>query len=310
MGGALMTLVSVIVPMWNDSSYIIECLKSIDANDDIIGEVIVIDNASTDNSVSLVNFANIPKVKIIRNSSNVGAAKARHQAIALSSYPLITFLDSDDILGPKAVRDAADDLVNRQLDMSIYTMLRLDMDGDTHFYLPPLTEIISGNEAFGRTIGGWAIHPMGVFKREVYDKATNNFDFHGHSDDEVITRYIFLSAAKIGGNSGVYIYRDKVREHTARQILGQALTNMRTLQLAVQNGVAENKLRVARSNIILNLLAIIKRGIPSMKDNLVMLGIAKDVVALDIPWIFRDFHYRIAINLLLTFFLLRHGRHR
>ncbi|RMB25694.1 glycosyl transferase family 2 [Sphingomonas sp. PP-F2F-G114-C0414] len=305
-----MTLVSVIVPMWNDASYIIECLNSIDTTDDMIGEVIVIDNASTDNSVSLVTLANIPKVKIVRNSANVGAARARHQAIALSSYPLITFLDSDDILGPNAVRDAASDLVNRQLDISIYTMLRLDSSGKTHFYIPPLTEVISGNEAFGRTIGGWAIHPMGVFKREVYDTATNDFDFHGHSDDEVITRYIFLSAAQVGGNQGVYLYRDRTREYTAQQILGQALTNMRTLRLAIQHGVAVNKLRIARNNIILNLLAIVKRGIPFAKDKPVILDIAKSVVALDIPWHILDMPYRVAIYLLRPFLSLRHGRHR
>ena len=151
---------------------------------------------------------------------------------------------------------------------------------------------------------------MGVFKREVYDTATNDFDFHGHSDDEVITRYIFLSAAKVGGNRGVYIYRDKIREYTAQQILGQALTNMRTLRLAIHHGVAVNKLRIARNNIILNLLAIVKRGIPSGKDKLVMLDIAKSAVSLDIPWIIRDMPYRVAIYLLRPFLSLRHGRHR
>jgi glycosyltransferase involved in cell wall biosynthesis len=303
-----MEKVSVIVPMWNDEFHIIECLRSINTKDDVIGEVIVVDNSSTDNSATLVSKSSIPKIKLIRNGVNVGAAKARHQAIKLASCPLITFLDSDDILGPKAVKDAVKDLIDRQLDISIYTMFKLDQSGNTHVYLPTLMEIISGNEAFNRTIGGWRIHPMGVFKKELYELATSKFDFHGHSDDEVITRHIFLAAKKVGGNNGAYIYRDKVRNYTAHQILGQTITNMRTLQLAIRYSNDANRIRTARNNIVRNLLAIIKRGFPPREDKLAVINIINSLLVLDVPWTIRDMPYRITIQLIRNILSFRNDR--
>ena len=61
--------VSIVIPHWNNVDVLSECLESISATDFDNFEIIVVDNASSDNSVSWVS-ANYPNVKLIENDKN------------------------------------------------------------------------------------------------------------------------------------------------------------------------------------------------------------------------------------------------
>lgn len=95
-----MKKVSVIIPMHNSSKHIEECIDSVLNQTYANIEVIVVDDASSDNSVDIVesriNRKNENRVKIIKLDQNVGAAKARNTGIDVATGKLICFLDSDD----------------------------------------------------------------------------------------------------------------------------------------------------------------------------------------------------------------------
>jgi len=79
-----MTDLSVIVVSWNTCSILQQCLKSIYKQiRDIVFEVIVIDNASTDGSVEMIR-SEFPGVTLIVNDTNRGFAAANNQGIYLS----------------------------------------------------------------------------------------------------------------------------------------------------------------------------------------------------------------------------------
>jgi len=81
--------------------YLSECLKSIKGlnypQEKI--EIIVVDNGSKDNSIKLIE-GSFPNVKIIRNNSNLGFAKANNQAAEVSEGDYIAFLNNDTKVDP------------------------------------------------------------------------------------------------------------------------------------------------------------------------------------------------------------------
>lgn len=86
------TEVSIVIVNYNVKYFLAQCLQSIFKSvlDDISLEVWVVDNASNDGSVDMIQ-QDFPKVKLIENKSNVGFAKANNQALQLiqSEFTLI-----------------------------------------------------------------------------------------------------------------------------------------------------------------------------------------------------------------------------
>lgn len=91
--------VTVIIVNFNTKSLLINCLNSlfislkkfIDKNE---YEVIVVDNGSSDNSIEAVGKY-YPAVRLIRNSDNLGFAKANNQGIRIARGKYILLLNSD-----------------------------------------------------------------------------------------------------------------------------------------------------------------------------------------------------------------------
>lgn len=98
-------LISVIIPMYNNSAEIIKTLDTVYNQTVLPYEIVVCDDGSSDNSVSLVKnyFENnkdiIANTKIIMQN-NQGAGAARNNAIKNTSGKWIAFLDSDDLWMP------------------------------------------------------------------------------------------------------------------------------------------------------------------------------------------------------------------
>ena len=112
-------LVSIIIPMYNAEHYISDTLNSVKKQTYKNYEVIVIDNASTDSSVLIVENmkSNFNNLKIVRSTLNSGGpARPRNIGIEHASGEFIAFLDSDDLWMPE------------KLSIQILYMLANDID--------------------------------------------------------------------------------------------------------------------------------------------------------------------------------------
>ena len=92
-------LVSIIIPLYNKSDWIIPTLRSVLNQEYVNWECIIVDDGSTDNSLDLVsNFieSNRRNWKIVKQP-NSGQAVARNLGISLSHGKYIAMLDADDI---------------------------------------------------------------------------------------------------------------------------------------------------------------------------------------------------------------------
>jgi GT2 family glycosyltransferase len=88
-------MVSFIIPNWNHRQLLSECIASIDETAAALSrEVIVVDNASSDDSAAYVK-KNFPEVIWVQNDSNRGYAKAVNQGVKQAKGDLLFLLNND-----------------------------------------------------------------------------------------------------------------------------------------------------------------------------------------------------------------------
>lgn len=90
--------ISIIIVNWNTQDLLATCINAIiETKNQLDIEIIVVDNASTDDSVVMLRES-YPHVLIIKNRKNVGFAKANNQGFKISTGNNILLLNSDAIL--------------------------------------------------------------------------------------------------------------------------------------------------------------------------------------------------------------------
>jgi len=93
-----MPKMSIIIPMHNSAEYIAECLASVEMQTLKDIEVVCIDDASTDATLSVFElFANGDKrFRFKHFDENQGVSAARNEGIAMATGEYLAFLDDDD----------------------------------------------------------------------------------------------------------------------------------------------------------------------------------------------------------------------
>ena len=88
-------MIDIIIVNWNSNDYLQKCIQSIfvDTNIVIINKVIIVDNNSSDDSLSKILSHN--KIEIIHNKENAGFAKACNQGYNVSTAKYVLFLNPD-----------------------------------------------------------------------------------------------------------------------------------------------------------------------------------------------------------------------
>lgn len=89
---------SILIISWNTLEMTRDCLRSVFAGlNDLEAEVVVVDNASEDGTVGMIE-AEFPQVHLIRNTDNRGFAAANNQAIAVARGRHMLLLNSDTLV--------------------------------------------------------------------------------------------------------------------------------------------------------------------------------------------------------------------
>jgi len=120
--------VSIIIVSWNTSALLCQCLESLYKTGSRYSfEVIVVDNGSSDDSVSLVE-KKFPDVILIQNEHNVGFASANNQGMAIGKGRYFLLLNSDTIVLPGAI-DCLIELADDNPNVGMVGPKLLNMDG-------------------------------------------------------------------------------------------------------------------------------------------------------------------------------------
>ncbi len=92
-------LVSVIIPLFNASHYIKRCVNSVLAQDYKNIEIIIVDDGSNDDSLSIASSLESDSITVV-SQINQGACVARNHGVKKSAGKYVKLLDADDELLP------------------------------------------------------------------------------------------------------------------------------------------------------------------------------------------------------------------
>jgi glycosyltransferase involved in cell wall biosynthesis len=93
-------VISIVIPTYNHAKFLRTALDSIIVQSIPDWEVIVVNNYSQDDTVSLVNSYKDPRIKLVNFSNNGIISASRNYGISITKAPLVAFLDSDDLWYP------------------------------------------------------------------------------------------------------------------------------------------------------------------------------------------------------------------
>lgn len=108
--------ISIIIPVYNVDKYLAECLDSILVENDFDGEIICINDGSTDNSLHVLKqysekYNNITVI----SQDNAGLGAARNTGIKYATGEYLMFIDSDDFLQPNSLPQIASSIAGEDI---------------------------------------------------------------------------------------------------------------------------------------------------------------------------------------------------
>lgn len=123
-------LVSIIVPLYNAEKYIGEAIASAMAQTWPFKEILVVDDGSTDRSLSIAQTYQSDWVKVI-SQPNKGASAARNTGLKHATGNFIQFLDADDLLSEDKIELQVKALKNAPGKIAVCSTIHFT-DGSPH----------------------------------------------------------------------------------------------------------------------------------------------------------------------------------
>lgn len=215
-------VVSVIIPVYNVSSYLSQCLDSVIGQTYQHIEILVIDDGSTDDSGRICDeyARRDSRIKVL-HTENRGLASARNLGLEYASGSFLSFIDSDDWIEASFMETLVQTAIETGAD--IVTVKRCkEYVGKT---VPS-----QGNEAYMQMFRGQDILPAfasGLFRTEVWNKLYRISCFtdlrfpDGHNYEDVSTTWKLMKT--IAGKDGLIVslsedlYHFRVRKTSISQ---------------------------------------------------------------------------------------------
>ena len=108
--------VSIVVPTRERAAYLPHCIRSCTLNPDSQLEILILDNASTDNTQEVAAGITDPRVRYVRNDARLSMRDNFEKGIELSRGEVICFIGDDDGVLPDSVARATQLFENPEVD--------------------------------------------------------------------------------------------------------------------------------------------------------------------------------------------------
>lgn len=95
-----MAKVTVLMPTYNVAPYLKEAVESVLRQSYSDFDLLIIDDCSTDNTISVAQSIHDPRIRIIQNEQNLGLADNLNRGLSLIDTELVARMDGDDIAEP------------------------------------------------------------------------------------------------------------------------------------------------------------------------------------------------------------------
>jgi glycosyltransferase involved in cell wall biosynthesis len=105
--------VTVLMSVYNGETYLHEAIESILNQTFSNFEFIIINDASTDNSIQIIQHYQDKRIKLIHNQKNLGLTKSLNKGLKLAKGKYIARMDADDISLPERLEKQVNFMNNR-----------------------------------------------------------------------------------------------------------------------------------------------------------------------------------------------------
>lgn len=123
-------MISIVVPLYNTSTYLHKCLDSIISQSYTDWECIIVDDCSTDGSyeIALEYMTKDKRFKVHKNADNLGCGLTRRRGISLARGEWFSFIDSDDYVDYTFFEDMLKACISTNSDISVCGTYHRDKD--------------------------------------------------------------------------------------------------------------------------------------------------------------------------------------
>lgn len=220
--------VSVCIPNYNYDRFIGQAIQSVLDQTFTDFELVIVDDASIDNSVPVIKFFSDERIKFYQNEKNIGRVKNINKCFSLASGEYVTLLPSDDIYLPTSFEKRVNILdSNSEVGLVYSSAGIIDENGVVIREHHPFSRdyIINGEEEFKRLIFANHIPVLtAMVRRECYTTlGLFNEAVTGGADREMWLR-ISLNNYDVAFIAEVLAYD---RKHSGNVSTYHSLTNLR-----------------------------------------------------------------------------------
>lgn len=248
-------LISVIIPVYNASLYLPECIRSLQAQTYHNFEAIFVDDGSTDNSASIIEHVSEhdSRFKLYRQS-NAGPSAARNKALKYAKGEFIMKLDADDFVSPDFMSNGIRRISESGADAAISKVCNYFGPGDEryrNFATDFNREEVSGKIGLIKSINWDNIHSYLIIKRYIYSGI--QYDTSGVFGDEVTERILIARCRKLAYTPGIYYYRfnpDSVTKKISVKQFDLCLSYIQTKQLLKDNDVYDQSKLIIETRLL------------------------------------------------------------
>ncbi|MDR6921822.1 MULTISPECIES: glycosyltransferase family A protein [Chryseobacterium] len=118
---------SILIANYNNGKYFKDCYNSLISQSYRNWEVIIVDDASTDDSVEIIEavIKNDPRFKIYHNPSNQGCGYTKRECMKYATGEICAYLDPDDALYTDALEKTIQEFINNSDIAATYSQMML-----------------------------------------------------------------------------------------------------------------------------------------------------------------------------------------
>lgn len=164
-------LFSVLVANYNNGRYLMEAIESVRQQVYSNWEIILVDDASTDNSTELYHkLEEDDRIHIYYNEENMGCGYTKRRCVELANGELCGFLDPDDALLPNALQVMVE-THKLHSEVSLVTSRYYFCDANLKPYRESRPLVIPAGKDFFTT-GAYTAEVFASFKKDIYNKTS------------------------------------------------------------------------------------------------------------------------------------------
>lgn len=184
-----MMKITIVMPVYNTKKYVDQAIQSILNQSFQDFEFIIIDDGSTDKSLSIIKSFNDKRIQIIQNKKNLGLIKTLNKGIDLAKGKYIARMDADDIAKPERLAKQLRFLekhTNYALVGTQANFIFEDKLSNSQFKMETNSDLLATLSLFNCPF----IHPSVMIRTEILKEFYYNEDFTAAEDYELWTRIL------------------------------------------------------------------------------------------------------------------------